>query len=255
MKNGCSPLSCDVTEIVDVDETLRSERPELIIHCAAKSDVDYCQMENKQSFNVNTIGAMNVFSVAEKYNIPVVFLSSDHVFSGRWWGSYQENSEDFEPVNYYGLTKFGAEAAAHSYDNVKIVRTSVHFDKMRPSIKSYLDLVRREEKVYPPLFMWRSFMYLGHLVDSLVEYSQKFNEMPKTLHLSGSKNVSWYRFIKSYASYLGYNSDLVIPRIHKIHTPGMAPRPERCGLSTLLSEKLGFQQYDYLDGIRECEEE
>ena len=250
IEKGCSPFVCDVRDIVMVDTRIQDYRPDVIIHLAYKANVDYCeQAGNRAEVDaVNIHGSNNLFSMAEKYNIPVVFVSSDQVFSGNWMGNYKETSTDLSPKNYYGFTKLAVEASVQAYDNVNIVRTSTVFtnDNYLP----ILDKIRLGEEFSPPAFMWRSFMHVDHLTDSLVHYANNIHNMPKVLHLSGSRNVSWYRFMHDYARMSGLGSDLVIPRFRDTKTAGMADRPSRSGLSTALSGRLGFRQHDYMDGIR-----
>ena len=250
VKRGCFPLPCDITDITEVDNAIRKDYPDIIIHLAGKSDVNWCQDNPRVATQTNYRGAVNVFSMAEKYNIPVVLLSTDHVFSGRWFGNYPEYSQDFHPVNIYGLTKMGAEGAAISFPNVKIVRTSTLFWNDRGMVKGHLDNLRKGIPVIPPMFMCRSFMHIDHLCTNLISHAVGFKDMPKILHLSGSKTVSWYTFIKAWAKTIG-KEHLVHPRFWNVDNYMDAPRPLRTGLSTKLSQSIGFKQFDYLDGIRE----
>ena len=58
-----------------------------------------------------------MFKQAHNYNAKVVYISSDHVFSGRWFGRYLEDSKP-NPKNYYGTLKLASEALAKVYPNV-----------------------------------------------------------------------------------------------------------------------------------------
>jgi len=253
VKLGWSALMSDVTDSVELDTEINRMKPNLIVHLAAKSGVDLCERPENQKITdmVNFMGAVNVFELAEKHSIPVVHISSDHIFSGDWWGSYQEDATDLKPKNHYGLQKLVAEAASSDFQNVKVVRTSTLIYKNRPSVEWQLDALQRGETIASPFFIWRSFMHVDHFVSSILHYADNFRDMPKVLHISGSKNISWWRLIKSYAGAYGYDSNKVIPRYRNSTIPGEAARPFRCGLSTLLSENLGFQQYDYVDAIKQ----
>lgn len=251
VKMGCSRLTSDVTDSVAFDTEISLKHPEMIIHLACKSDVDYCeQPENKKEVDAtNYAGSGIVFSMAEKHNIPVIFLSTDHVFSGDWLGNYSEKSDDIKPKNYYSLLKFATEGMAHAYDNVKIVRTSYLFTSYRGQVKSYLDSLQNKEDIYPPAFIWRSFMHLDHFCLALLEYVEKFDDMPKVLHISGSKTVSWWKFIRDYANCLGLDTSKVHQRFTDRGYTSHADRPKRAGLCTNLSKKLGIPQYSYQDGF------
>jgi len=250
---GCSRLYSDVTDPVALDVEIGNKVPEFIIHLAGMSGVDYCEhKENHENVvHVNFYGSRNVFEMAEKHNIPTVFISSDHIFSGDWVGSYHEDSDDvIKSKNFYGITKFATEGEAWAYENVKIVRTSTIFTLTKDAVLTYVDRLVNGGEVYPPLFIWRSFMHLDHFCTALLVYAEKWDTMPKVLHISGSKTISWWRFISDYAELLGIDTKKVHKRMNHLQSELVAPRPHRCGLDTRLSRKFGIPQYSYLDGLK-----
>jgi len=244
---GFDPLDCNVTQEMDVQKAIKNARPDLIIHLAGKTDVNYC--EDKKNMETvmltNLRGSANVFKYAEFYGAKTLIVSSDHVFSGRTFGSYLEKSKP-NPVNYYGLTKLAVEALTKVYPNVSIIRTSTLFWSERGMIKSQLEDVKSSKDIYAPLFIRRSFLHIDHFITQLHEYI--FNrDMPKVLNLSGSKNVSWFTFLRDYAKSSGLDDSKVLPKF--FNSKEFAPRPYNGGLDTGLSKKLGITQYSYLDGI------
>lgn len=246
---GCSHLVCDVTDAVQTDCQIQNTRPDVIIHLASKSGVNWCEQNQKEAKRVNVDGSMNVFSLADKYDIPVVYVSSDHIFSGRYFGKYPEKSEDFRPANYYGLLKLVVEAQAHAYSNVRIVRTSTLFSMSRPMIAHQHTSLSNGEELHSPVFLWRSFMHLNHFAESLLAYCDRIYTMPKILNISGGKTISWYGFMKTYTQSWRLDISKVHRKFQDKPAPDDAPRPYRLGLDTSLSKELGFKQYDYLDGI------
>jgi len=248
---GCSPLLADVTDGVALDKEISLCRPLAIIHLASKSGVDFCESPENSILvdKVNFHGSSIVFEITEKHNIPVVFVSSDHIFSGDGLGSYKEESEDIDPKNVYGKLKFFCEGLALAYDNVKVVRTSTVVDRNRNIVSSYLKDLESGKKVYPPVFIWRSFIHRTHFCYSLIEFTKQFDKMPKILNIAGSKNVSWWRLIQTYAKGLCYDPRLVCPRFTQLGYG--TPRPLRAGLSTKLSKSLEFVQFDYTDAVLE----
>lgn len=250
IQKGCSRFNSDVTDKVAIDIEMSSKKPDLIIHLAGKSSPDWCDDKENQKLatKVNFRGSCNIFSIAEKYDIPVVYLSSDYVFSGNWFGNYKENSVDFNPKNFYGTLKLAVESATRSFNNVNIVRTSTLFYADRDIVKVYLDKLRESHEVTPPVFLWRSFMHINDFTSSLLEYCDKFSSMPKILHISGSKVISWCTLISAYAKEMNLIGK-INPRWVESSLHGV-PRPMRTGLNTTLSKKLGITQHDFLEGIR-----
>lgn len=245
---GIRDLGCDVTNPLEVQRSIKYFKPEIIVHLASRSDVNWCeQKENAdEAIAVNFVGAMNVVTAAEQVGCSVVLLSSDHVFSGKkWWGKYKEGDER-EPLNLYGMTKVSAEGLQGAYDNLKIVRTSYLFDYSRVEY----DLSRiKSNPIYCPSFIKRSFMYAPQFVQNLCDYLYRFQDMPKILHISGSEIVSWHGFMSMVANKYGLDMSRVIARTKPDN--GHAPRGHRLGLDVSLSAKLQLTQFNYLDGINQ----
>lgn len=244
---GVVDLECDVTNPIEIQRSIKKHKPDIIVHLASHSDVDWCEKNVDDAIAVNFVGASNVVTEADRYGISVVLLSSDHVFNGKkWWGRYKEN-DVLEPLNLYGMTKTSAEGLQGVFDNIKVVRTSYLFDYSRIRMELYgLDNVTR----YYPSFIKRSFMYAPHFVQSFVEYLSMFDKMPDILHISGSRIVSWHGFMSMLAHKFGIDTSKVVART-KENEKGYAPRGHRLGLDVSLSAKFGLPQFDYIDGIEQ----
>jgi dTDP-4-dehydrorhamnose reductase len=241
---GLRPLDCSVTSRSDVENAIAKSHADLIVHLASESDVNFCEpVENQYSvMNRNFDGSQIVFSIAYGYGIPVVWISSDHIFDGKK-GKYKENAVA-NPLNYYGLLKLAVEAMSIPYNNVKTIRTSYMFDVNR----------LKNQFIPPyeyPTFLSRSFMYAQHFTDALMYYISNFDKMPKVLNVSGSKIASWYEFALACASVFMVNKHHIYPRRKELNQDGLAPRPYKGGLDVILSKKLGLPQFSYLDGIRQ----
>lgn len=244
------PISGNVKDQKEIESYILSLHPDIIIHLAAKSNVDYCELpaNEREVRQVNVHGTFNVASAGYKINCPVILLSTDHVFSGMW-GNYKEHNTP-NPVNFYGLSKLTAEALQEPFPNLKIVRTSHLFCNNQRFASEIGGLIRGDVREYP-LFMSRSFMWVTHFATALMEYVRRIDVMPDILHISGAQSISHFAFMKAVAKTFGIPSKLVMPRLKDI--PGHAPRPYLAGLNVSLSRKLGISQFDYLDGLRKME--
>jgi dTDP-4-dehydrorhamnose reductase len=230
---GIDPLFCDITSSEEVHDAVVTSKPDIIIHLAAISNIDFCESKNNEKLVIDTnlIGTHNILEAAESYGAKVVMLSSDHVFSGKWgWlRSYREDSTP-NPVNFYGYSKFAAEALTEKFPNLKIVRTSYLFNKAR---------LEGKELESQPTFIYRSFMYLPHFCSRLIQYVNNFDKMPTITHITGSKIVSWYKFMSEFED--------VSPRdVEPDYT--YAPRPHYAGLKTKYDL---FAPVSYTSGIAE----
>ena len=256
-QEGYVPLDCDIRSERSVEKSITSCKCDVVVSLASKSSPEWCENDDnfKEMFNVNVMGVFNLGEVTRKLDIPSVILSTDHVFSGknyfdfslkRWIkkGPYSEDYNRTVPVNQYGRSKLQGEYMANEYDNMKIVRTSYLFSSERDyKISTHFNPTRDETF---PTFMYRSFMHLNHFIISLDKYLSRVDEMPKTLHISGSETLSWSHFVKSWLEMNGMRTDI---RTHKKDKKEFAPRPHKAGLDVSLSAKLGLPQYSYRDGL------
>lgn len=245
LQKGCVPLDCDVTKLEEVEAKVAGAEIDVICHLASLSDPDFCEKkENKeQVIRVNLRGTFNVCRAAEQKKVGVVLLSTDHIFDGKR-GPYRENDiRAKRPVNFYGMSKMAAEALTMSFTNLKIVRTSYLFSETRIR-EMFLDAKTLEF----PTFYTRSFMWDHDFADQLCVYLERFLEMPKVLHLSGSETVSWYDFALAVSSVFGLDKSRVHPRKREIKDETLAPRPHKAGLNTRLASRF-IKPVSYIEGL------
>jgi dTDP-4-dehydrorhamnose reductase len=248
---GFAPLTCNVWQPKEVEVAINDLKPNIILHLAGESNVNWCeQPKNQESVIMNNFrGSQVVFEQAEKHNIPVVYISSDHIFGGNGLGNYDENAKP-NPKNFYGLSKVSVESLTKVYKNVHIIRTSTLFWRDSKSVSVLLADIRLNKDVYVPVYMWRSFLHIDLFCDLVKQYLTNFyDNSPEILNLSGSKVVSWYKFITAYAKAQGFNTDKIHPKYFQTEHD-FAPRALRAGLNTDLSKRLGYSQYSYLDGLQ-----
>ena len=100
--------SCDITAGAEVSRVFREWRPELIVHCAAYTDVDGCERDTGRAFAVNAQGADHVARAAGEIGTRVFYISTDYVFDGEKKGPYHEQ-DPVNPINVYGRSKLEGE--------------------------------------------------------------------------------------------------------------------------------------------------
>jgi dTDP-4-dehydrorhamnose reductase len=112
----------DITDENAIEKLMNAEKPEVVIHAAAMTQVDICEQHRDRCSEVNVQGTANLLLHAEKHSSFIIYVSTDFVFDGEK-GNYSEEDE-LKPVNWYGFTKMQAEGmiAACTIPSV-IVRT------------------------------------------------------------------------------------------------------------------------------------
>nr|WP_244977015.1 NAD(P)-dependent oxidoreductase [Deinococcus humi] len=113
----------DITDRALVEAVVRRERPSVIVHAAAYTDVGGAERDRDRCWAVNVRGTRNMAQAANAIGAKLVQISTDYVFNGDT-GNYCEDDTPGPVVNFYALSKLVAEEAARSAERHLIIRTS-----------------------------------------------------------------------------------------------------------------------------------
>lgn len=129
-------------DVTDPDAVgTRLEGAEVVVHLAAFTNVDECELRPERAFSVNEQGAANVAAAAARSGGRVVYVSTDYVFDGRKEGEYLEDDGP-APVNVYGASKLAGERRVLAYPGNLVVRTSWVYGPGRNFVDSILSVAR-----------------------------------------------------------------------------------------------------------------
>jgi dTDP-4-dehydrorhamnose reductase len=103
----------DVRDYKQIEEIIGKVQPDLVMHLAAETDVDKCEIEPDHAFLTNTIGTQNVSLVCQKRSIRLVYISTIGVFYGDKPEPYSE-FDNPNPINVYGRSKLEGEKIVQS---------------------------------------------------------------------------------------------------------------------------------------------
>lgn len=114
----------DITKTTEIVPTLRAFQPELVIHCAAMTNVDGCEQNPGLAESVNVVGSRNMALVAQQSGCPMVYVSTDYVFDGAREGEYSEWDRP-APQSVYARTKWlGEQMSRQLVDQLYVVRVA-----------------------------------------------------------------------------------------------------------------------------------
>jgi len=247
VEKGANPLRCDVTSPDEIRGALSLiGKPKVLVHCAAKTDINYCETQINDAINTNIRGTANLLGALDKDTF-FVYLSTAYVFSGDKWYNYTEKHQP-NPINIYGYSKWGGEIVTKALsENNLIIRISKIFHrKWLERIESRL---QRNEAVSLYTFSKRSFVHLEHFIEGLlflIENRKSDKIRNRTINLSGTDTVSYYRFWQAAAMALGYNPELILPQDHDNNLVNF---PRNAGLSVDVARKIGVPLYSCTDGL------
>ncbi len=105
---GEGVISLDITDVDAVLALAEKARPDVIINCAAHTNVDACETQWDLAYRINAIGPRNLSIAASKYDIKLIHVSTDYVFPGTSPKPLTE-FDAVDPISAYGKTKLEGE--------------------------------------------------------------------------------------------------------------------------------------------------
>ncbi len=232
----------------------RLARPELVLHTAALTRVNYCQSHPDEALSVNGAGTASVVHAAREVGAQLVFFSTDYVFDGGKSEPWLE-SDTPRPINVYGESKLAGEREVLAYRHSHVVRTSGVFGPRcdgRPErnfFRAIAEQLLRRQPLDVVSSQTTAVTYAPHLAAMLLALLEA--GLPRIVHLTSGGTDSWYGWARRAAELLGVEGALIRPR----ERPGDGDATPRPRLSVLGSEIAGVadltRQYSALTGIAE----
>ena len=121
---GADLPEVDITAPESIDAAIAAARPEVIIHCAAMTDVDGAARDPALAYRVNGLGTQNAALAATRAGAALAYISTNEVFDGAKRAPYFE-FDATHPINPYGQSKLAGEwFTAHLASQFYLIRTS-----------------------------------------------------------------------------------------------------------------------------------
>ncbi|WP_096189360.1 dTDP-4-dehydrorhamnose reductase [Evansella halocellulosilytica] len=224
----------DITVPQKVEERVQEIDPDIIIHAAAYTAVDHCELDRLTAFRINAVGTMNIALAAKRHQTRLIYISSDYVFNGKKSVPYTEKDET-DPLNIYGVSKCLGEETCQSVirKNCTIVRTSWVFGH---GGNNFVNTMLRLGKKQIPIKVVNDQMGSPTYTADLVSVIRTLIELGKSgiYHVTNSESCTWFEFAKYIFNESGYDSKLLVPVSTK-EFGSSAPRPH---YSVLSKDKL-----------------
>jgi dTDP-4-dehydrorhamnose reductase len=229
------PLSraqLDVRDRAAVRAAVASARPDVVVNCAAWTDVDGAEAEEEAATAINGAGAGNVGAAAADAGAFLVHVSTDYVFDGTSGAPYVESSPTC-PLNAYGRSKLAGEAAvaAAAAGRHAIVRTSWLFGRAgRNFVATMLGLARERDALTVVDDQVGCPTFTGHLAAALVDIAER--RLDGVRHVAGGGACSWHDLAA--AAFAATGAVIALERGTTAALARPAPRPT---YSVLRSER------------------
>jgi len=237
-----SLIRLDITDKNAVFEAVKKIAPTVIIHCAAISDMAFCEKNEVVAQRVNVDGTLNLAKAAKEIKAHFIYISTDLVFDGIR-GNYSE-SDLANPINVYGKTKYeGEKVTLETNPNFTVARLSWCYGLSINKSQNYLDKFiaslknGEEQKLFVDEF--RTPIYVGHACHYLFGLAKKKNK--GVFHLAGKEKHSRLDFglkvADIFKSDSGLDSDLIKPSLREEFAPH---RPKD---TSLVSKKVFLRRF------------
>lgn len=244
--------SLDITDGMAVNALLEKLMPDTIIHCAALTQVDECELNPVKAWTVNVTATRFIVDAAKKINAFLIFISTDFVFDGLN-GPYKEE-DTVNPVSYYGSTKVAAEkAVAESGLDYAIVRTCLLYGNILAGTRSNIiawvkENLEQGKKIKVVSDQWRTPTYIEDLAKGLLLIMEK--KATGLFNISGDDFLSPYDMAMATADYLHLDKSLIEKVDASVFTQA-AKRPATTGfIIDKAKEKLGYASLSFKEGLQ-----
>lgn len=238
--SGVNILRVDLTNFKELKKAFRIICPDAVIHTAAKTDPNYCQVHRIESHRINVHTAVSIAGLCDAYSIPCVFTSSDLVFDGLNPPYHEE--APVCPVNFYGEQKVLAEKGMmRRHSMVVICRMALMFGFPGPVAASFiqpmLKAVREGKELRLFTDEFRTPINVSSAVQGVFLALEKVNGI---LHLGGSERISRYDFGMLMMDIFNIHNARLLPCRQKDAVMA-APRPPDVSLDSSKAFALGFK--------------
>ena len=241
----------DVTDAARVQEVLAREQPTHLIHTAAMTNVDECELNHASCWLHNVTAVENLVHACAALNIHLTHLSTDFIFSGEA-GPLAEDAAP-APVNFYGESKLAAEQLVQaSPGRWAIARTvlvyGVAHNYGRTNIVLWVrDSLRAGKPIKVVADQWRTPTLAEDLAQGCWLLARQAAQ--GIYHISSDELLTPYTMALRVADYFGLDQSL-IEKVDASTFSQPARRPARTGfLIGKAQRELGYQPHTFAEGI------
>lgn len=234
--NNCEVIAADVklldiTNLENVSSFLEKNRPDILINCAAITNVDGCETNPELAMKVNALGPLNLSKICSQIGTKLVHISTDYVFSGKNNVPYRE-WDTCAPNSIYGKSKLlGEQYVREQINNHFIIRTSWLYGYVGKNfVKTILSLATEKKSIKVVNDQIGNPTNANDLAYHILKVALTDNY--GTYHCTGIGDASWFEFARLIVEYAELNCKVLPCTTSEF--PREAPRPQYSSLDNLM---------------------
>ena len=247
---GEGVVSLDITDVEAVLKLVRAEKPDVIINCAAHTNVDKCEEQWELAYKINAIGPRNLSIAATEVDAKMIHVSTDYVFEGNGTRPYTEFDAP-NPVSAYGKTKLEGENFVKEFAKKHfILRTAWLYGDGKNFVKTMLALAENHDElnvVCDQVGTPTSAVELAKMIHYL-EGTENYG----TFHATCEGDTNWADFAEAIFKRAGKNVKVnhVTSKQYKEMNPASADRPAYSILENYMIKLTSdFMMSDWQDAL------
>lgn len=253
----------DITDASQVLDVVSKSPAEVVLHLAAKTDVDGCEKDKDsgkdgEAWKINVEGARNVAEACMEYGKKLIYVSSDFVFDGEIGERefYTEESTP-NPVNWYARTKYeGEKVVQQSSAPWVIVRLAYPYRANFTKPDFYRAIKKRLESGQPVAAV-TDHVFTPTFIDDFANCLKVLIEKKATgiFHTVGEEFLSPFDAADIIAEVFGLDKNLISKTTREEFFKGRAQRPFRLALKNAKIESFGVKNSTFREGILKIKEQ
>lgn len=243
----------DITDRNALERFFSDNHFDILVNCAAYTAVDRAESDDLMAARLNTQAVGYMAEVASRYNVRIIHISTDYVFSGDSSRPYVENDEPY-PHSIYGRTKLEGEGILKSFcpDSV-IIRTAWLYSEYGNNfVKTMHRLGKENGAVSVVSDQIGTPTYAGDLADAIHSVVKNKEWHPGIYHFTDEGVASWYDFAIAIFELSGMKNVKVTP-INTVNFSAPAKRPQYSVLSkNKIKSTFGLSIPYWRDSLERC---
>ena len=241
----------DITNHNDVSLFVQTKKINVIINCAAYTDVEGAELTPELADSVNNIAVANLAQISKDNDIKLIHISTDYVFDGKINREYLE-IDVTNPLSIYGKTKLHGELAIKRINPVNsvIIRTSWIYSPFGKNfVKTMLLLANKQHFIKVVNDQIGTPTCASDLALVILNYFISFNcKSVELFHYSNLGKTSWYEFAKEIFKIKKINVELIPVNSNQFKTKAKRPKFSILSKEKIIN-KLNIQIIDWKSSL------
>ncbi len=236
---------------------VKKEKPGIIFHLAAETDVDKCETNEKHAYEINVKGTENIALCCKELDIPMVYVSTGSVFNGEKEGGYIEKDVAGPPVNIYGKSKLEGEkivkALLSKYYIIRAGWMIGGYNKDKKFVWKIVELLKTKKEISAVIDKFGTLTFTKDFSKGMYDIVTKGEY--GLYHCVNNGICTRFDIAKKIIEYLG-KKDVILKPVDSKAFPMPAPRPKSEALINDRLSSMGMNNMrTWQEALREYIEE